>query len=279
MKMISNKLIRFYLVVLSAFYFYSCEVATDWKSGFQSNNLLVVNGILTNEKKAHEITLNYSPGDLNKKPVPCSGAFIVVYDGDSLYQFIENPSKSGIYKSRTSFRAFINKGYYLFISAEGTNYNSTAYMLPVTSFEPLKYKFDDLKQMYAIDSVTQVFNDKESALYEISIDWSNIPGYDFVPAESKKALLYYYSFNTLDVSEVFAPEKEKIYFPAGTQIIERKYSLTPEHAAFFRSMLLETEWKGGLFDVSNGNSVTNLSNGAVGYFGVCTVIEKTILVE
>jgi len=44
-------------------------------------------------------------------------------------------------------------------------------------------------------------------------------------------------------------------------------------------MLLETEWRGGLFDVAHGNLETNLSQGAFGFFAVSTVIRDTIIAK
>jgi hypothetical protein len=83
---------------------------------------------------------------------------------------------------------------------------------------------------------------------------------------------------TLDVSQIFSPEMEKVSFPAGTIINERRYSLTPEHAEFFRELLLETNWTGGLFSLSNANVITNLTEGAIGYFGVCSVTSLSLTV-
>jgi hypothetical protein len=40
---------------------------------------------------------------------------------------------------------------------------------------------------------------------------------------------------------------------------------------------METEWSGGVFDVQHGNVNTNLSNGALGFFGVCMVVIDTIV--
>ena len=39
--------------------------------------------------------------------------------------------------------------------------------------------------------------------------------------------------------------------------------------------MIESEWRGGLFDVERGNITTNLSEGAIGYFAASTVITDT----
>jgi hypothetical protein len=85
--------------------------------------------------------------------------------------------------------------------------------------------------------------------------------------------------HSFDAVQIFSPDKEKIYFPKNTTIIQKKYSLSNEHAEFIRSLLFETEWRGGFFDVEAFNVSTNLSEGAVGYFGVSTVLTDTIEVS
>jgi hypothetical protein len=42
--------------------------------------------------------------------------------------------------------------------------------------------------------------------------------------------------------------------------------------------MMETEWRGGLFDVERGNISTNLSEGAIGYFAASTVLSDSTFV-
>ena len=76
---------------------------------------------------------------------------------------------------------------------------------------------------------------------------------------------------TIDVSQVFAPENEKIYFPKGSIIWIRKYALSNEYAEYLRAVLLETKWRGGFLDSQPANVPSNFSNGALGFFSVCAV--------
>ena len=59
----------------------------------------------------------------------------------------------------------------------------------------------------------------------------------------------------------------------------KKYSLSPEHEKFIRSMLIETSWNGGSFDTEEDNVYTNLSKGALGFFAVSIVLSDTVIVE
>ena len=272
-------LIKLISVLFLFFLFISCEVETGWKFDPYFNNYLIVNGQITSEKKVHKVILSRMVTKPNDAPEPVSSASVSIWDGDLLCILKENPSKPGVYETDSNFRAFLNKTYKLLIVKDYQRYNSTVTMLPVTPFNQMKYKYDGERSMYTIDSVTQAFDDNESAMYEIMVDWTNVPGYESTPVESKKAVVYYYKLSTIDISEVFKSETEKIFFPIGTTITEKKYSLTKEHAEFMRSLLLETEWRGGLFDVAHGNVKTNLSQGALGFFGASTVSQKIFLVN
>ena len=269
------KYCQLFLIFLS----FSCEEIAEYEFSTEKLNFIVVNGHLTNEKKSHQIIVSHPVNTLGEEAEPVSNAFVSIYDGDSLHELQEDFLNKGAYNTDQNFRAVINKPYTLLIITTESKYYASAYMRPVSPFNPLKYRFDEEKNMFTIDSVNQAFDKSESAIYEIQIDWTNVVGYDNMNINKKKATLYYYTLSTIDISEVFAPEKEKIYFPAGTTIIESKYSVTPEHAGFIRSMLLETEWRGGLFDVAQGNLETNLSQGAFGFFAISTVIRDTLTVK
>ena len=259
--------------------FISCEKEVPWT--FEPNgNHIVVDGILTNMKKSHIIKIFKSVTKLNEMPEPVSGAFVTIYNGDTVHILTELPEKSGIYRTNINYRAVLNKTYRLQILYEGERYAATARMVPVIPFNKLSYKYNsNNNNMYYIDSVANSFSSRESAMYEIFIDWSHLPAYANVPFSEKRAVVYYYTLRNIDVSQVFAPEKETVYFPAGARILERKFSLAPQHAEYIRSMLSETEWRGGFFDVTQANVRTNITNGGLGFFGICTVLRDTLVVE
>ena len=118
----------------------------------------------------------------------------------------------------------------------------------------------------------------EDAMYELFFDWSKVNGYDSLEYNDNHFLGYAYTLKTIDINEIFAAKKENAIFPLGTIITEKKYSLTPEHAKFIRAMLSETEWNGNVFEASPANLPTNLSNGAIGFFGGCEVVVDTLVV-
>ena len=267
------------LVVILSVLFVACEKSFDWNFDDESLNTIVVDGIITNIRKAHVVRITKPVVSLNEKPEPVSGAIVSIYDGDFVDTLTESLKIPGYYLTDTNYRAVLNKTYHLRVEYEGKRYDASARMIPVTPFEKLSYAYDESKGMFYIDSVAENFNSKESAIYEIVIDWTHLSEYQNLPVYDRVAVVYYYTLRTIDISEVFAPEKERVYFPKGAKILERKYSLAPQHAEFVRSLLAETEWRGGYFDIAQSNVRTNISNGGLGFFGVCTVIRDTLTVN
>ncbi len=265
-----QKLLNYLFLIL---FLVSCEKQSHWNLQNATNNFIVIDGIITNELKVQSITLSKPVTQLNQKPQPVSGATVLVSSNQGTFTFHESAALPGTYLSDNAFTGIKNRTYSLLITSESKVYTSKASLSPVADFTFLKYRSVS-KNMYQITAVSLFYNPDKAAIFEILLDWSTAPGYKDANPDSCKAKIYSYTLPTLDVSEVFAPTIEKVYFPSGTVITERRYSLTDNHAAFIRALLLETTWQGGLFNTASANVPTNMSEGALGFFGACGVTEK-----
>jgi hypothetical protein len=266
-----RKLLAILLIFLL---FESCEEQADWALQQGSNDYVVVDGIITNELKTQTISLSKPVKGFNDQPQPVTGATVLVSSNQVVYGFHEDTLHPGIYKSDKAFAGVKNKTYTLNITSGSKVFSAKAALAPPVDFNFLLYKKSLADNLYRITWVANTYNPVRSAMYEIMLDWSSVPGYENLNPDSCRAKLYYYSLTTLDVSEVFAPTLEKMAFPAGTLITERRYSLTDEHAAYIRALLLETTWQGGFFNTATANIPTNISEGGLGFFGTCGVVEK-----
>lgn len=255
-----------------------CVKETNWPLDGEVPKEIIVDAVITDEVKSHRITLTSPVGELNQPPEPVTGAAVLVSDGDSAWQLTEDPDGSGIYFTPPTFFAQLQKTYTLLISVNGGIYTAKTTMAAGSLFKELSYAKDNDRGLYYVDWVASAFSLEGAAMWELLIDWSNVPGYGTLDSLDNHARMLFYTLPTLDVSEVFAPKMEALYFPAGTVITERRYSLTSGHAEFIREMLLETNWTGGLFPVAPANVGTNLSGGARGYFGACAVTELSVTV-
>lgn len=254
--------------------FLSCEEEKEWYLHTENLPVIVVDGILTNEKRAHEIRLTRPVTEMNQTPEPVSGAVVAVFDGSKVYILQEDNVKPGLYKTIPEFRALYGKRYMLYINFQDQEYTANASMKPVTPFKPMNIL--PVGGLFKIE----LQESDEPAMVEVYLDWSHLPGYKDKSTDETQAKLVFYSLKSVDVNEMFKPEKETILFPGGTRILRKKYSLSDDHQKFLRTMLSETEWKGGVFDVLPGNVYTNLSDGAVGFFAVSTVIfDSTVVMK
>jgi hypothetical protein len=255
-----------------------CVKETDWPSAGSIPQLIVVDGIITDERKPQSVRLTLPVSELNAPPLPVSGADVLISNEDSTWQLSEVLADPGLYLTDSTFLALEGKTYTLIIYLRDQVYSAKTSMVPGAVFNELQYVKDQDSDLFRIEWVANAFSSSDAAMWEILLDWSTVPGYENADPSDCHARMLFYTLPTLDVSEIFAPEMEKILFPTGTIITERRYSLSPGHAEFLREMLLETNWTGGLFSLANANVTTNLSDGATGYFGACSVTSLSLTV-
>ena len=252
----------------------SCEEATNWDLDMQPTDFLVVEAHLTNELKSHSVKLSRTMTDLNATPEPVSNAVVAVGTEGVVVYFVEIPEGSGVYYS-DSVQAVVNKTYQLYINVAGEEYWATTQMAPVEPLKPLSYNLvNEEKGLYEINF--QDSNDPSKKEYWIS--WGHLPAFQEDPVTETLAKTYHYTLESIDVNQLFKPDKDKIQFPAGSVVLRKKFSLSDDQQEFYRTFLSETQWRGSPFDIEKGNVITNLSEGAIGYFAVSTVVADTTLI-
>jgi hypothetical protein len=247
----------------------SCEKETTWDIQ-PSPTFPVVDCIITNEMKTQELRLYMSSEGLNQQPLPVSGAVIALNDGTSSMTFTEDTSEAGRYISSEPFMASAGNIYTLTIAWGNICDTAFAGMVAITPLETF--------QIAVYDSLFRFVyhGSSKPSMTEVFYDWSAVPEY-CESFGSDKASEVFYTLDNLDVSLLFAPERLVVPFPRNTLIIRRKYSLSEAHQRFLRSLLLETDWRGGLFDVEQGNVPTNFRHGIRGWFAACMVLSDTTL--
>lgn len=267
-----KKIIKY---IFLSFLLVACETETDWPLQTGNKNFIVVDGIITDENKIQTVRLSHPVENLNAAATPVTGATVLVTLQDAIYKFTEMSGNPGTYVSNISFAGKKNKIHSLLITSGNNIYSAKTSMEPGALFLPLNYILDGETGLYHITRVyNNQLNPNRPAMFEILLDWSQVAGYQDTDPGLCKARLLYYVLPTLDVSQVFSPGIEQVSFPAGTSIVENRYSLTDEHAGYIRELLSETTWQGGLFNSAPANIPTNLSQGAVGYFGACAVTTR-----
>ncbi len=261
------------LTVILALLIAGCEKEIPWDLQPSPGRFLVVDALLTNEAMTQKITLTLTNTSLNAPAEYVSGARVRVTSNAETWVFTEDSANPGVYLS-PAFRALVRRDYILEIDVGDSHYQASARAEGVSRLGKFQVALDPESQLYRYVPNEYV----NPAMTEIFYSWAQVPRY-CEEYGSCKAKEFFYQLDNIDVNEEFGPEKEVIYFPPGTWVRRRNYSLTDSHQQFLRSLLMETEWRGGLFDVQQGNVPTNLSEGALGYFAVCMVDVDSVLVQ
>ena len=263
------KVIRKILSIL-VFLLVACEERIQAPLSSVDSALLVVEGILTSENTNHRIRLRRPYKNQNEKPVPVTGATVAISDGTTFFYLGESPGGSGDYFT-PPMRAVAGKSYTLVITYQALTYRAMDSPLAVESMPPLTYQ-------KAGDLYTLTLNPSGQGPNFIrhTISWANTTA--CASGAGCGGEIIYYDLKTIDVNEIYKPEKEVFNFPLNTVVIRTKYSVSPAYKSFLRAVLSETEWRGGVFDVQRADVPTNLSEGAIGFFAVSTVISDTTVV-
>jgi hypothetical protein len=261
----------------------SCEEVIDWDYNENPPVVLVVDGKITDQQKAHEIRLTKPVSQLNEIPEPISGAEVSILfkQGDDTISnpLTESMEKPGSYFTNGNFQGISFKYYALQIKYEGNEFLAIDRLRESIPFEPNNIYQQTDNGLYRVNFNFGGFANSDAAIWYYNLDWSHLPDSVFAPNGTKKARLVYYSLPSIDVNGLFLSGYETVYFPAGTQIVLEKFSISESYAEFLRTMLAETDWRGGVFDTYRANTVTNLSEGATGYFGTCGYLADTIIVQ
>lgn len=242
----------------------SCEEPYDYDLNLSNRNFLVVEGLLTNRPGMNYVKLS-KPLDENGIGASITGAdvWIRISNGDSL-ALTESETLPGTYLPEAEFRATVNRIYQLNILFSGKSYTARAGMVPVLPIGPFSYSPDQSRPGYYVLNDPQLTN---ASFMRYEVSWTD--------TAEHRSVMHYYNLTSIDVNAFFKPSREILSFPAGAGVVRYKFSMTPDHERFVRSFLSETEWKGGWFDVLPGNLHTNLSEGAQGYFAVCSVVSDS----
>jgi hypothetical protein len=263
------KLVR--LSFLSILLATACEEKSDLPFSSEETGLLVVEGVLTNENKNHLVSLSLPYLRQNGAPRPAAGAAVWIAEDSTIVMLSEFPQGSGKYYTPAR-RAVSGKAYTLFIRYNEKEYSAQDSPVPVQPLQDLRYKETADGYSLTLDPTGQ-----DPYYIEHTITWENTSA--CVPGLSCDGKIVFYDLKTIDVNEIFKPDKEPFYFPPQSLVIRKKYSVSARYRTFLRSMLSETEWRGGVFDVQRSDVTTNLSEGAVGFFAVCSVVSDTTVVE
>lgn len=286
------KNLLYLLFLLSVFSACTEDINFDLKD--ESNNRLVVDGSITTEAKAHQVKLSRTTEYYyNKKAPTVSGATVVISSGNDIFPLSEK--ESGVYETASNVAGQIGKTYTLDIVVDGQKYQAKSKINRVATIDSITYQYQEsngrgggpgsgggmrgkpvyklfffgLEPVSAVDSLHDYY--KWEYYIDGKLESDTLREQTFVDDnEVDGNYIHDWDVYTIDASKIVKNE---------SVITLKMYSIPKEYFEFYLSTMLETSWKGGIFDGPPANVPSNISNGALGIFYAASVTEKTKLVK
>ena len=274
----------FLILILFPIFFSTCIEVVDLNTlNGPTSGRLVVEGIITNEKRQHAIILSRTKEAISNTPgEKVSGAKVSITDGINEFTLSEIDSQAGVYLTDDSVAGEIGRTYTLTVTIDQTTYTASDIMEPVTPFRATEELFE---QPNRIDPLI----DESIPIYELSFPKVRygvlapakqlLFSYDSVAEGLRQAI--FYEFPRIDPQGFllnFAGTNPTLVLEPGSTVIQFKASLSSAHYNFVRAVYAETQFRGGIFDNIPGNAPGNISNNGLGFFGASAVISRTFVV-
>ncbi|MFO7657395.1 MAG: DUF4249 domain-containing protein [Bacteroidales bacterium] len=259
------------IILISLLSLAACEEYMDIDIEGSNEQKLVVEGMITTDTTTHTVTLSRWNDFFEKGPqIMETGAMVTISDGENTITL--NEAEPGIYKTNSDVYGEIGKTYTLNIRLKNDSLFTASdkivglpeidSLVPVYSagFNPnagrltqgyyityYGYEPEGLGHYYLWDLYL------DNVHINDSLQESVFTSDDFVDGSYIK-----------DFEIFFIPEAEIVNDT--THVMVEMYSISKAYNDFLIGLLLETVWKGSPWDGPPANAVSNVSNGAIGFF-------------
>ncbi|MCH2197350.1 MAG: DUF4249 domain-containing protein [Flavobacteriales bacterium] len=269
-------------ILFALFALSSCTERIDLDLNDQDGQRIVVDGWFTDEEKQHEIRLTWTTSYFfNEAAPPVEGAVLSITDGETTIDLIEE--SPGIYRTPT-VAGTPGTTYTLQIDHNDQLYEASSYMRPVAPIDSLHVRVLDPEEEFGFPG---------DEYYSVRIWTQELPGTGdyymwrtYVNGESVRDTLRELTFiDDQFYDGVYVEDVEVDYLDiedeatAGDTVYIEQFNIGEDAYNIFIGIMNETEWNGGLFDAPPANVETNLSNGALGYFGAAGVSTKSTVIQ
>ncbi|MFT6948232.1 MAG: hypothetical protein ACJARP_002665 [Vicingaceae bacterium] len=254
-----------------------CKQEVDFPLPKGGGQRLVVDGIITNETKAHQVKLTYS-SKFNSTVIPLvDDATVFITEGTNSYM-LQGKGK-GLYETDSIVTGEIEKTYTLNITLKnGMSYQAESTMQGIGNIDSLRIvlKKDAIiqEEYYSIIGTATILS--EYFMVETEINGERDGTIQDVSFENSRYLL---NGQIINAEIGFIQNDNSKLISGSNEINIRILSIDQNYREFisaFQEQLQNGSFLGGLFDGPAANVPSNISNGALGAFGAFAVTQKKV---
>ena len=269
-----------YIIFILALISSSCTEIIEMDLNSEGNYKLVVEGSITTEQKNHKVTLSrtsdYFANQAAKKEL---GATVSITDGDLIFH-LSDDDNDGTYISENNVFGETGKTYRLDIElVNGEKYFAESILKPIFPMDSLKYEYKKSYMPFDQNYYYYIYLfDQEPPTKGNYYQWElYIDGIHDSDTLRDKTFISDDMINGVYISKwpIYEILEHKIV--NDTSIIKiQMLSISKEEYDFKLALLIETDYSGSGFSGPPANIPSNISNGALGFFGASDVVEDSL---
>jgi hypothetical protein len=246
---------------------------------------VVIEALVTDRPEYQSVRVSRSAGfyDSGETPRVTDATVLVTDDAGGEFPFVHNPlgsaDSAGIYVPAVPFAGVVGRRYFLKVVADNISYEASDVLSTVIPLDSLSYEKDE-------DEVEDP--EFEGRYYEVRLfakepqDEDNYYLFQFYRNDSltfANDTDIYYSDDAL-LAENIDGIPTPIYYSLGDTAVVQAFSISRPAYIYFNDLfsLLNGD-SGGMFGPVPSSPRTNLSNGALGFFQVSSVVSKGIRLQ
>lgn len=262
-----KKALSILYIILAAGMFFSCEKTLDIKPD-TSESKIVIEGVITDQARPFKVSISKTGSYFSSFEYPkVSGASVVITDniGNVTTLYETNP---GVYESTTAIQAISGRTYFLNVTVEGLSYTSSSTMPDPVAIDSIGYKKSTSSEdTNEYTTFCYLYDDQKLGNnYRFNFYKNSEASEHHVLGNDK-----FFNGNIIPVS--FGSQK----LQKGDAATIEVYSMDKAAYDYFYTLNQITDGPGN--NSAPDNPISNISNGALGYFGAFAVHSKSIVIQ
>lgn len=275
------------LILLAVTLFPACRTVVDWELP-ESEPALVVEGNISTELKAWTVKLTTTQ-DYFADDAPPVVDDALVYISDDQGNTDTLTYTDGIYTTGTAKQCQPGRTYTLEVKALGKSFKASEYCREQLPIDTLFYFYFPEKNgfiepgYYVFELAKEIPPKGDYYWWQIIKNDTLQDQFGYITDSDEFANFSFFNQNYSNdsignIDPDFPPRPFPLNFKSGDVVTIEQYCINRQLYDFLNQTQIQQNKAGSPFDAPPANPITNVSNGAWGYFGVLNKVSRTVTI-
>lgn len=272
-----------FFALLVSFFLTSCTEVIELDLNEGDAQRLVVNGWFTNVPGKQRVDLTLTTSYFEPEVAPkVTGALVSVTDGTTIWNLDE--TAAGIYQPADEVVGEPGNTYTVNIEYEGEMYTASAFMRASNPIDSINVRILDPLEEFGFPAdpyySVRLWTEEPEGLGDAYIWYTYVNGEGIRDTLRELTIAEDSPFDggTVEDLEIDFVDIESEAIMGDTLLLEQ-WNIGFDSYEILNEILTQTAFQGGIFDAPPANVSTNISNGALGLWGVASVESKQTIIN